>query len=185
MSNSSLNTARERMEKALDALRREFAGVRTGKASPALLDTVRVEAYGSHVPINQVGAVSAPEPRLLTIQVWDKSQIKAVERALRESDLGLNPSNDGNLIRIPIPALTEERRKEYVRMLHKLAEEGRVAIRQARQHANDDVKKRQKDGEITEDEARRSQDQVQKLTDEYVHKVDDLVKKKEAEVMEV
>lgn len=185
MANSSLNTARERMEKALDALRREFAGVRTGKASPALLDTVRVEAYGSHVPINQVGAVSAPEPRLLTVQVWDKSQIKAVERALRESDLGLNPSNDGNLIRIPIPALTEERRKEYVRMLHKLAEEGRVAIRQARQHANDDVKKRQKDGEFTEDEARRSQDQVQKLTDEYVHKVDDLVKKKEAEVMEV
>ncbi|HEX2093664.1 MAG TPA: ribosome recycling factor [Longimicrobiaceae bacterium] len=182
---TSLNNARERMEKALDALRREFAGVRTGKASPALLDTVRVEAYGSHMPINQVGAVTAPEPRLLTVQPWDKSLIKAIERAIRESDLGLNPSNDGNLIRIPIPQLTEERRREYVRLLHKLAEEGRVAIRQARQHANDDIRRRQKEGELSEDDARKAQDQVQKLTDEYVHKVDDLLKKKEAEVMEV
>lgn len=182
---SSLNNARERMEKALDTVRREFAGVRTGKASPALLDTVRVEAYGSLLPVNQVGQVSAPEPRMLTVQPYDKSLIKAVERALRESDLGLNPSNDGNLIRIPLPPLTEERRREYVKLLHRYAEEGRVAVRQARQHANDDIKKRQKDGELTEDEMRRSQDQVQKLTDEYVHKVDDLLKKKEAEVLEV
>lgn len=182
---SSLNNARERMEKALETVRREFSGVRTGKASPALLETVRVEAYGSLLPVNQVGQVSAPEPRMLTIQPYDKSLIKAVERALRESDLGLNPSNDGNLIRIPLPALTEERRKEYVKLLHRYAEEGRVAVRQARQHANDDIKKRQKDGELTEDEMRRKQDQVQKLTDEYVHKVDDLLKKKEAEVLEV
>ena len=182
---SSLNNARERMEKALETVRREFAGVRTGKASPALLDTVRVEAYGSMLPVNQVGQVSAPEPRMLTVQPYDKSLIKAVERALRESDLGLNPSNDGNLIRIPLPALTEERRREYVKLLHRYAEEGRVAVRQARQHANDDIKKRQKDGELTEDEMRRSQDQVQKLTDEYVHKVDELLKKKEAEVLEV
>lgn len=182
---SSLNNARERMEKALDAMRREFSGVRTGKASPALLDTVRVNAYGSSVPINQVGAVAAPEPRLLTIQPWDKSLIREIEKGIRESDLGLNPSNDGNLIRIPIPALTEERRKEYVRMLHKLAEEGRVAVRQARQHGNDEIKKRQKDGELTEDESRREQDRVQKLTDEYIHKIEDLLKKKEAEVMEV
>jgi ribosome recycling factor len=173
------------MEKALETVRREFGGVRTGKASPALLDTVRVEAYGSLLPVNQVGQVSAPEPRMLTVQPYDKSLIKAVERALRESDLGLNPSNDGNLIRIPLPALTEERRKEYVKLLHRYAEEGRVAVRQARQHANDDIKKRQKDGELTEDEMRRKQDQVQKLTDEYVHKVDDLLKKKEAEVLEV
>jgi ribosome recycling factor len=173
------------MEKALETVRREFSGVRTGKASPALLETVRVEAYGSLLPVNQVGQVSAPEPRMLTIQPYDKSLIKAVERALRESDLGLNPSNDGNLIRIPLPALTEERRKEYVKLLHRYAEDGRVAVRQARQHANDDVKKRQKDGELTEDEMRREQDQVQKLTDEYVHKVDDLLKKKEAEVLEV
>ena len=182
---SSLNNARERMEKALETVRREFGGVRTGKASPALLDTVRVEAYGSMLPVNQVGQVSAPEPRMLTVQPYDKSLIKAVERALRESDLGLNPSNDGNLIRIPLPALTEERRREYVKLLHRYAEEGRVAVRQARQHANDDIKKRQKDGELTEDEMRRSQDQVQKLTDEYVHKVDELLKKKEAEVLEV
>lgn len=182
---SSLNNARERMEKALETVRREFSGVRTGKASPALLETVRVEAYGSLLPVNQVGQVSAPEPRMLTIQPYDKSLIKAVERALRESDLGLNPSNDGNLIRIPLPALTEERRREYVKLLHRYAEEGRVAVRQARQHANEDIKKRQKDGELTEDEMRREQDQVQKLTDEYVHKVDDLLKKKEAEVLEV
>lgn len=182
---SSLNNARERMEKALETVRREFSGVRTGKASPALLETVRVEAYGSLLPVNQVGQVSAPEPRMLTIQPYDKSLIKAVERALRESDLGLNPSNDGNLIRIPLPALTEERRREYVKLLHRYAEDGRVAVRQARQHANDDIKKRQKDGELTEDEMRREQDQVQKLTDEYVHKVDDLLKKKEAEVLEV
>lgn len=182
---SSLNNARERMEKALETVRREFSGVRTGKASPALLDTVRVEAYGSLLPVNQVGQVAAPEPRMLTIQPYDKSLIKAVERALRESDLGLNPSNDGNLIRIPLPALTEERRREYVKLLHRYAEDGRVAVRQARQHANDDIKKRQKDGELTEDEMRRKQDQVQKLTDEYVHKVDELLKKKEAEVLEV
>ncbi|MEW5928402.1 MAG: ribosome recycling factor [Gemmatimonadota bacterium] len=182
---SSLNNARERMEKALETVRREFSGVRTGKASPALLDSVRVEAYGSMLPVNQVGQVSAPEPRMLTVVPYDKSLIKAVERALRESDLGLNPSNDGATIRIPLPPLTEERRREYVKLLHRYAEEGRVAVRQARQHANDDIKKRQKDGELTEDEMRRSQDQVQKLTDEYVHKVDDLLKKKEAEVLEV
>jgi ribosome recycling factor len=182
---SSLNNARERMEKALETVRREFSGVRTGKASPALLETVRVEAYGSMLPVNQVGQVSAPEPRMLTVVPYDKSLIKAVERALRESDLGLNPSNDGAMIRIPLPPLTEERRREYVKLLHRYAEEGRVAVRQARQHANDDIKKRQKDGELTEDEMRRSQDQVQKLTDEYVHKVDDLLKKKEAEVLEV
>lgn len=182
---TSLNNARERMEKALETLRREFAGVRTGKASPALLDSVRVEAYGSLLPLNQVGTVSAPEPRMLTVQPYDKTQIKAIERALRESDLGLNPSNDGNLIRIPVPALTEERRREYAKLLHKFAEEGRISVRQARQQANDDIKKRQKDGDFSEDEARRAQDQVQKLTDEYVHKVDDFLKKKEAEVMEV
>jgi ribosome recycling factor len=181
----SLQKARQRMEGAIEAMRREFSGVRTGKASPALLDTVRVEAYGSHMPLSQVGTVTAPEPRLLTVQPWDKSLMKDIERALRESDLGLNPSNDGNLIRIPIPPLTEERRKEYVRLLHKLAEEGRVAVRQARKDANDDLKRRQKDGELSEDELRREQDEVQKLTDQYVNKIEELLKKKEAEVLEV
>jgi len=182
---TSLQKAKQRMEGALESLRREFGGVRTGKASPALLDTVRVEAYGSKVPLNQVGTVSAPEPRMLTVQPWDRSLMKDIERALRESDLGLNPSNDGQIIRIPIPALTEERRKEYVRMLHKLAEEGRVAVRQARKDANDEVKHRQKDESLSEDDVRREQTDVQKLTDQYIAKIEEMLKHKEAEVMEV
>jgi ribosome recycling factor len=182
---ASLQKARQRMESAIEALRREFAGVRTGKASPALLDSIRVEAYGSMVPLNQVGTVSAPEPRMLTIQPWDKGVMKDVERALRESELGLNPSNDGNLIRIPIPPLTEERRREYVRLLHRYAEEARVAVRQVRKEANDEVKHRQKDESLSEDDVRREQGEVQKLTDQYIARVDELTKHKEAEVMEV
>ena len=182
---SSLQKARQRMEGALEALRRDFSSVRTGKASPALLDSVRVEAYGSRVPLNQVGTVSAPEPRMLTITPWDKSVIKDIERGIRESDLGLNPSNDGTIVRIPVPALTEERRKEFVKQLHKLAEEARVAIRQARKDANDDVKARQKDEGMSEDDVRREQGEVQKLTDQYIAKVEELLKHKEAEVMEV
>jgi ribosome recycling factor len=181
----SLDKARQRMEGALESMRREFATVRTGKASPALLDSVRVEAYGSKMPLNQVGTVSAPEPRMLTIQPWDKGLVKEIEKAIREADLGLNPSNDGTVIRVPVPALTEERRKEFVRTLHKLAEEGRVAIRQARKDANDDVKHRQKDEGMSEDDVRREQEKVQKLTDQYIAKVDEILKHKEAEVMEV
>ena len=182
---ASLQKAKERMESALESLRREFAGVRTGKASPQLLDAIRVEAYGSRVPLNQVGTVSAPEPRMLTIQPWDRGLVKDIERALRESDLGLNPSNDGQLIRIPIPPLTEERRREYVRLLHKLAEEGRVAVRQARKDANDEVKARQKKEGLSEDDIRREEKEVQKLTDQYIAKVEEMLKHKEAEVMEV
>jgi ribosome recycling factor len=182
---SSLQKARQRMESAIEALRRDFQSVRTGKANPALLDSVRVEAYGNLMPLNQVGTVSAPEPRMLTIQPWDKTQIKAIEKALRESDLGLNPSNDGNLVRIPIPALTEDRRREFVKMLHKMAEEARVAVRQVRKDANDEVKARQKDDGLSEDDIRREQGDVQKLTDQYVAKVEEMVKTKEAEVMEV
>jgi ribosome recycling factor len=180
-----MQQARQRMDGAIEALRREFAGVRTGKASPALLDSIRVEAYGSHVPLNQVGTVAAPEPRMLTVQPWDKGLMKDIERALRESELGLNPSNDGNLIRIPIPPLTEERRKEYVRLLHKIAEEARVAVRHVRKDANDEVKHRQKDEHLSEDDVRREQGEVQKLTDQYIARVDELLKHKEAEVMEV
>ena len=182
---ASLQKARQRMDGAVEALRREFAGVRTGKASPALLDSVRVEAYGSMVPLNQVGTVSAPEARMLIVQPWDKTLIKAIEKALRESDLGLNPSNDGSIIRIPIPPLTEERRKEYVRLLHKLTEEARVAVRNIRRDANDEIKHRQKDEGLSEDDVRREQAEVQKLTDEYIHRIDELMKHKEAEVMEV
>jgi ribosome recycling factor len=181
----SLQEARNDMEKALEALRRDFSGVRTGKASPALLDTVRVDAYGSPTPLNQVASVSAPEARLLVVQPWDRGLMPAVEKAIRESDLGLNPSNDGKVIRVPIPALTEERRKEYVRLLHKMAEEGRVVVRHARKEANDRIKARQKGGDLSEDEARREQDEVQKLTDSYIDRIEELLKHKEAEVMEV
>ena len=181
----SVNEARTHMEKAVEAMRREFSSVRTGKATPALLDTVRVDAYGSKMPINQVGTVSAPEPRLLLVQPWDKGLLKAIETGITDANLGLNPSNDGNIIRVPIPQLTEERRKDLVKLLHKLAEEGRVAIRHARQEANKEIKKKQGDHEISEDDAHRQMDQVQKLTDEYIAKIDQLLKGKEQEVMEV
>jgi ribosome recycling factor len=181
----SLKKASEKMDKAVEAMRREFTGVRTGKASPALLDSIRVEAYGSQVPLNQVATVSAPEPRLLVIQPWDRAMISPIEKALQISDLGLNPSNDGKVVRVPIPPLTEERRREYVKLLHRIAEEGRVAVRMARKDANDEIKHRQKDGEISEDEARREQDDVQKLTDRHITQIDELLKHKEAEVMEV
>ncbi len=181
----SISQAREHMDKALDAMRREFSTVRTGKASPALLDTVRVDAYGSKMPLNQVANVSAPEPRLLIVQPWDKSLMPVVEKAIKAAELGLNPSNDGNIIRVPVPALTEERRRDMVKLLHKLAEEGRVAVRHARQEGNKEIKHRESEGEISEDDARREMEQVQKLTDEYIHKIEQLLKAKEAEVMEV
>lgn len=182
---ASIAEARAQMEKAVEAVRREFASVRTGKATPALLDTVRVDAYGSKLPLNQVGTVSAPEPRLLVVQPWDKGLIGEIEKAIQGAGLGLNPSNDGNVIRIPVPPLTEERRKEMVRVLHKMAEEGRVAVRHARQEANKDIKRRQQEHELSEDEARRQMDEIQKLTDEYVGRIDKLLEAKEREVMEV
>jgi ribosome recycling factor len=181
----SINEARTHMEKAVEAMRREFAGVRTGKASPALLDVVRVDAYGSKMPMNQVATVSAPEPRLLIVQPWDKSLLHAIEKAIQIAELGLNPASDGNVIRVPIPTLTEERRKEMVRVLHKLAEEGRVAIRHARQEANKELKRKQSAHEISEDDAHRQMDEVQKMTDNFIHKVDELLKNKEHEVLEV
>jgi ribosome recycling factor len=177
--------AREQMEKAVEAMRREFSSVRTGKATPALLDTVRVDAYGSKMPLNQVASVSAPEPRMLIVQPWDKGLMGAIEKAIQTADMGLNPSNDGNVIRVPIPVLTEERRRDMVRMLHRLAEEGRVAVRHARQEANKTVKSQQQGHEVSEDEAHRLTGEVQKLTDEYIGRIDQLLKSKEEEVMEV
>ena len=177
--------AQSQMEKALEAMRREFSGVRTGKASPALLDTIRVDAYGSKMPINQVASVSVPEPRLMLVQPWDKALLPVVEKAIRTAELGLNPANDGNIIRVPIPPLNEERRREMVKLLHKLAEEGRVAIRHARQEANKAIKASEHAHEMSEDEARRALDEIQKLTDEYIGRVDQLLKAKEEEVMEV
>lgn len=182
---SAISEARDHMEKALDALRQEFSSVRTGKATPALLDMVRVDAYGSKMPLNQVGTVSAPEPRMLIVQPWDRSLIGPIEKAIQTAELGLNPSNDGTVIRVPIPALTQERRKEMVKTLHRLAEEGRVAIRHARQEANKDIKRLQGEHEISEDDARKQTDEVQKLTDSYIQKIEQLLKSKEAEVMEV
>ncbi|MEJ2184805.1 MAG: ribosome recycling factor [Gemmatimonadota bacterium] len=181
----TIAAARKLMDDAVEAMRREFASVRTGKASPALLDTIKVDAYGSKMPLNQVATVSTPEPRLLVVQPWDKGLLQAVEKAIQASDLGLNPANDGNLIRIPIPQLNEERRRELVRMLHKVAEEGRVSVRHARQEANKTIKQEQSDHDISEDEARRQMDEVQQLTDDYIKRLDDLLAAKEEEVMEV
>lgn len=181
----SIADARSQMEKSIEALRREFSSVRTGKASPALLDSVRVDAYGSKMPLNQVATVSAPEARMLIVQPWDKSLTNAIEKAIQTGELGLNPANDGNVIRVPIPVLTEERRKEMVRMLHKLAEEGRVAIRHARQEANKELKRKQQAHEISEDDVHRHMDEVQKMTDTYIQKIEELLKVKEQEVLEV
>ena len=181
----SINEARAHMEKAIEAMRREFGSVRTGKASPNMLDSVRVDAYGSKLPMNQVATVSAPEPRLLIIQPYDKTLLVAIEKGIANAELGLNPANDGNVIRVPVPALTEQRRKEMVKTLHKLAEEGRVAVRHARQEANKELKKKQAAHEISEDDSRRHQDEVQKTTDSYIKKIDDLLKSKEQEVLEV
>lgn len=181
----TIAAARKLMDNAVEAMRREFASVRTGKASPALLDTIKVDAYGSKMPLNQVATVSTPEPRLLVVQPWDKGLLQAVEKAIQASDLGLNPSNNGNLIRIPIPQLNEERRKELVRMLHKIAEEGRVSVRHARQEANKTIKQQQTDHEISDDEARHRMDEVQGFTDDYIKRLDELLAAKEEEVMEV
>jgi ribosome recycling factor len=174
--------ARQGMDKAVEAVKREFATVRTGKATTALLDLVRVEAYGNEMPLNQVASVAAPEPKLLTIQPWDKTLLKAIEKAILASDLGLTPANDGAVIRIPIPALTEERRKELVKVVHKFAEEGRVAVRHARTDAINRIKKTE---HVSEDEKKHAEKDVQKLHDDHLKLVDAAVKAKEADIMEV
>ena len=180
-----LGDAEERMKRQLEALRRELAGIRSGKATPALLDSVRVEAYGQAVALKEVGQISAPEPRLLVVQPWDKGLVKAVSRAIQQSELGLNPVDDGAIVRIPIPTLTEERRRDMVKLVSKFAEEGRVHLRQVRHDVNKDLQHQKKDGTISEDDEKRLLADVQKLTDRYVGMVDELLKKKTAEVMEV
>ena len=181
----TINRLKERMDETLDAVRREFGTVRTGKATPALLDTVRVDAYGSKLPLNQVATISSPEGSLLVVQPFDRSLMGEVERAILQADLGLNPGNDGQVIRVPIPALNEERRKEYVKLLSKMAEEARVSIRNARREGNDEVKSRKKEGEISEDEARRTEEEIQKLTDQYIGTIEELLEGKEKEIMTV
>lgn len=182
---SSLSEARSRMEDALEAIRREFATVRTGKATPALLDSVRVEAYGSKMPLNQVATVNTPEPALLVVQPFDKTLLADIERAIQTADLGLNPANDGQIIRLPIPPLNEERRKEFVKILHKMAEEGRVSVRHARKSARDGIQQRIKDHEISEDDGHRELDEVDRLTHDFTDRIDGLLKKKEEEVLAI
>ncbi len=174
--------ARSNMEKGLESSKREFSGIRSGKASPNMLDVVKVEAYGSYVPLNQVAQVSAPEPRILLVTPFDKGQAKAIEKAIRESDLGLDPAHQGGVIRVPLPSMNEQRRKELVKVLHKLAEDGRIAIRHSRTDARDKVKKL--DG-VSEDDKKHAEKDLQKAHDEFIAKLDGLLKVKEAEIMEV
>lgn len=174
-----------RMNKAIEALKREFASIRTGRASVSLLDQVQVEYYGTLTPLNQVANLSVPEPRMIMIAPWDKSSIGAIEKAILQSDLGLNPNNDGVAIRLAIPALTEERRKELVKVVHKKAEDARVAVRNIRRDANDSVKKEEKAKTVTEDVAKDVVDKIQKLTDKFIKTIDDLKDKKEKDVLEV
>jgi ribosome recycling factor len=185
MINDIIHEARSHMQKAVESVQHEMALIRTGRATTNLLDVVRVEYYGAHVPVNQVATIGVPEARLLTIQPWDKSAISAIEKAILASGLGLTPSNDGTIIRLPIPQLTEERRRDLVRVVHKLAEEGRVSIRNARRDANEMLKEGEKEGEIPEDDSKKAQRQVQELTDEHIKKIDEILKRKEAEIMEV
>jgi ribosome recycling factor len=180
-----LSKYRERMDKAVAALKDEFGSLRTGRASASLLDHIHVEAYGATMPLNQVGSVNVPEPRSITVAVWDKGLVVSVERAIRNSQLGLNPVVEGQNLRIPIPPLTEERRKELARLAGKYAEQQRVAVRNIRRDANDELKKAEKDGAITQDEHRHMEVEVQKLTDDAVHRVDEALKTKEHEIMQV
>ncbi|MGO8683269.1 MAG: ribosome recycling factor [Thermoleophilia bacterium] len=173
------------MEKAVSAAKTEFNTVRSGRASTALLDRIHVDYYGVHTPLKQIANVATPEPRLITVTPYDKSAFRSIEKALRESDIGINPSNDGQVIRLPVPALTEERRRELVKMVHRLAEDGRVAVRTIRRDAMKDLKELADEGEIGEDIERRAEEQLQKLTDEYVRRIDELLKHKEAEILEV
>lgn len=180
-----LSRYKDRMDKAVVALKEEFASLRTGRASANLLDQVHVDAYGSTVPINQVGAVNVPEPRMITVNVWDRGLAVSVEKAIRNSGLGLNPVVDGQTLRIPIPPLTEERRKEIAKIAGKYAEQQRIAVRNIRRDANDDLKKAEKDGVISQDEHKRMEGEVQKLTDEAIKRVDEALKVKEQEIMHV
>jgi ribosome recycling factor len=177
--------AGRRMDKSVEAAQAEFATLRTGRASPALLDRVQIDYYGQQTPLKQLATISAPEPRMLTIQPFDPNSVSTIERAIQESDLGLTPSNDGKLIRLPIPQLTEERRKELVKVVRHMAEEGRVAVRNVRRDAIHHLKELVDNGEVGSDEEHRAEDRVQKLTDEHVHEIDELLQRKEAEIMEV
>ncbi len=180
-----LLTADEKMDSSVEAFRRELNGIRTGRAHPSLIETLPVEYYGATTPLKQLGTINAPEPRMLTIQVWDRGAVQAIQKAIQASDLGLNPAIDGQTMRLPIPALTEQRRKELVKLLHHKAEDARVAIRNVRRHSHDELRKAEKDGSVSQDDLKRSEEELQKITDRHIATVDAESKKKEAELLEV
>jgi len=184
MPKETIREAHKKMEKALESTARELSNIRTGRATLSLLDGVNVDYYGAKSPVNQVASISIPEARLMVIQPWDKSIIGEIERAILKADLGLNVNSDGNVIRITIPELTEERRKDLVRHTKRISEEGKVAIRNIRREANDTLKKLEKSGEVPEDDSRREQSEIQDLTDEHINKIDEMIKAKEKEIME-
>ncbi len=185
MSEYILKETKDRMDKAIASLKRDLASIRAGRANPAILDKVQVEYYGALTPLNQLAGITVPEARLLVIQPYDKSSMADIERAILKSDLGITPTNDGEIIRIAIPALTEERRTELVKVVKKMAEEAKVAVRNVRRDANDQLKKAEKDGDTTEDDLRRSTEEVQKATDQNIKNIDEVVANKEKEIMEV
>jgi ribosome recycling factor len=177
--------ADDKMESAVQALRRELNGVRTGRAHPSLIEGLTVDYYGAMTPLKQLGSINAPEARLLTIQVWDRGAVRAIEKAIQSSDLGLNPAIDGQIIRLPIPTLTEQRRKDMVKMVHNKTEEARVAVRNVRRHHHDELRKAEKDGHVSQDDLRRNEEELQKITDRHIAVIDAEGKKKEAELLEV
>lgn len=185
MADPDMKDLKRRMDGAIEALRREFAGLRTGRASISLLEPITVDAYGSSMPLNQVGTIGVPEPRMITVQVWDRSLVSAVEKAIRDSGLGLNPASDGQLVRVPIPPLSEERRVELSKIAGKYAEQARVAARNVRRDGMETLKTMEKDGEISEDEHRLWHDEVQEITDEHIKLIDETLAQKEAEIMQV
>ncbi|MBX5436070.1 MAG: ribosome recycling factor [Alicyclobacillaceae bacterium] len=180
-----VRSAEERMEKAIQVLRRDLATVRAGRATPAMLEKVTVEYYGTQMPVTQVATVTTPEPRLLVIQPWEKNMLSEIEKAIQKSDLGLNPSNDGSVIRLVVPQLTEQRRQELVKQVRKMCEDARVAVRNVRRDANDDLKKLEKAGEVSEDEVRRGQEKVQQLTDRFIAEIDKMLAAKEQDLLAV
>jgi ribosome recycling factor len=180
-----LKRAKDHMQKALENLHHELAGIRTGKANPGLLDAIRVDYFGQMVPLKQVANIAVPDPRLITIQPWDKSVVAGIEKAIMASDLGLNPQSDGVIIRLPVPPLTEERRRDLVKVVKRMGEESKVAVRNVRRDSNDRIKKLEKEHEISEDAMHDKQDEIQKITDEFTQKIDESVAAKEKEIMEI
>jgi ribosome recycling factor len=185
MTDEIFASAEHRMKRAVEILQRDYGNIRTGRASPSLLDRIQVDYYGTPTPVNNLATISVPEPRLIVVQPWDRTALPSIEKAIQKSDLGLNPSSDGTVIRLAIPQLTEERRKEIVKQVHRRAEEGRVAVRNIRRESHDELKKQERDHAISEDDLKRSTDRLQKMTDKYVAEIEEVARRKEHDVLEV